>query len=265
MNARIALSLLPIALGLACSLQSFDDVTGGALSMGGSAGTDAAPSTGGAAGSAGSAGSAAGAALDAGTEASAGGSGVTVTGSLDFVDRSPSPTSVILAPASSFDPDVLHSAVPEGPKVSGVTTSWSIENVPPGNYLVLVAFEDDGLTRDPKFSETPISVGNDSVQVGSIPVSPAIVIVKPHGETLPATQISFEWIDDEGEMSYDVSLIDSAGNQVWAAGYFAGTTQIGYEGPVLAPGQYQLRVRSVGSDLLPIHRSEDLAGTFTVP
>lgn len=251
---------------IACSLQSFDDVTGGTVRSEGSAGSDAA--AGGAGGSAGnnagSAGSAGNSAVDAGTEASAGSSGVTVSGTLEFIGQTPAPTSVILAPASVFDPAALHSTVPEGPKVSGITTMWSIEHVAPGNYFVLVAFENDELTRDPKSGVTPISVTDESLQVATIPVTRAITILKPMGQTVPQTLLAFEWLDDEAEASYDVSVIDSAGNQLWSAGYFAGTTQTNYGGPLLAPGQYQVRVRSAGSDLLPIHQSEDLAGTFTI-
>jgi len=91
----------------------------------------------------------------------------TVSGSVQIVNASGgSMTSVILVVEDTFDPNAARGEVPRGlrapktgdPNVSG---SFSIAGVPNGKYVVLAAYENDDLVRDP---DTNIS-GTDFVHL----------------------------------------------------------------------------------------------------
>jgi hypothetical protein len=75
-----------------------------------------------------------------------------VSGSVTFVNPGSGVTSVILAVKDTFDPDSAKGESPPGLKAEGVTGPFTIANVPNGTYIVLAAFDNDGLVRDPDTS-----------------------------------------------------------------------------------------------------------------
>ncbi|MBW2736217.1 MAG: carboxypeptidase regulatory-like domain-containing protein, partial [Deltaproteobacteria bacterium] len=74
----------------------------------------------------------------------------TVTGSVNIVNApGGSLTSVLLVLESTFDALQKRGESPAGLRAGDVASDFSIENVPPGDYVVLAAFENDDLVRDP--------------------------------------------------------------------------------------------------------------------
>src|SRR6185436_16665696 len=83
----------------------------------------------------------------------------TVSGQIDIVAGGMgTTTSIILAVDETFDPNAARGEAPPGLRVAPVSGAFSIPNVPDGNYVVLAAFENDFLTRDPD-----VSIGGTSI------------------------------------------------------------------------------------------------------
>lgn len=191
--------------------------------------------------------------------------GATVHGVLQFLNTPITETSVILTPKASFDEKAVHLQVPPGPKLGGVSGVWSIPKVPDGSYVVLAGFETDGVVQDPNTPHVEIEVKNGGdVDVGLIKVVGALATLKPNGETVAQSLLEFVWQDQSGADSYALSIVDQAGNSIWEVGYPAPAGDVFYGGPNLISGAtYQLRL-TASQGVVPISRSEDLAGTFTL-
>ena len=88
-----------------------------------------------------------------------------VSGSVSIVNApGGSMTSVVLVVASTFNEAMKRGEVPPGlraPKagVPSVSGAFAIDGVPDGNYVVLAAFENDSLVRDPD-----TSIGGTQIQ-----------------------------------------------------------------------------------------------------
>lgn len=214
-----------------------------------------------------------------------------VSGNIQIVNAAGgSLTSVILVVADTFDADAARGEVPRGlraprtgaPDISG---DFTISDVPDGEYVVLAAYENDDLVRDP---DTNIS-GTDFVRLTvdhtsgatatlseSFKVTQALEVFAPGAEEAEAVSAkpTLRWADDSSEDWYDLRVFDALGNEVWNALEVPGVSgsddvSVAYEGP-LDPGMYyQFRVTSFRQpgkgDASPISTTEDLRGVFFQP
>ncbi|MFC1592077.1 hypothetical protein ACFL43_06100 [Thermodesulfobacteriota bacterium] len=209
----------------------------------------------------------------------------TVSGSVNIVNPGDGDaTSVVLVPESLF-----HEGLEKGILVPGlrapdsgdpdVTGAYSITGVPEGSYVVLAAFENDHLVRDPD----PNIAGTQIVRftmpdgdsytrdIDAFKITGALNIVSPGaGDTPEAlsalTEVVFE--DDSSEDQYDIVLFSMYGDTLWVktiAGQSGGTqVSVAYDGPALESGiYYQWKVTSSRKGG-PIATSEDLKGIFYI-
>jgi hypothetical protein len=137
--------------------------------------------------------------------------------------------------------------------VPNVAGDFSIDGVPDGSYVVLAAYENDDLVRDP---DTNIS-GTDFVRIDvsiddgrtlsmsdSFKVTEALAVFAP-GATEPEavnTAPTLRWADDSSEDWYDVRVFDAFGDEVWSSLELPGVSgqdevSVEYGGP-LDPGMY---------------------------
>ena len=214
----------------------------------------------------------------------------TVSGSVQLVNApGGSATSVILVVEDTFDANAARGEAPRGlraPKsgAPNVTGSFTIEGVPSGKYVVLAAYENDGLVRDP---DTAIS-GTDIVHIEvtggqasatldqSFKVTAALGIVSPGADAPEAVteKPDLVWEDDSSEEGYDLRVFDALGNEVWQSLGLppvkgSANVTVPYAGP-LDPGMYyQFRVISwrkpAKGEQTPIAATEDLRGVFFLP
>lgn len=195
-------------------------------------------------------------------------------------------TSVILVVEDTFDANAARGEVPRGlraprtgaPNVAG---DFTITGVPAGRYVVLAAYENDGLVRDPDTNiagtdfvtlDVPAGAGTLTIP-DSFKVTEALATVSPGADQPEAVTQKPElvWADDSSEDWYDVRVFDAFGNEVWTALQLPAVTgsenaSVPYEGP-LDPGMYyQFRVSSWrqpgGGSAAPISTTEDLRGVF---
>jgi hypothetical protein len=213
-----------------------------------------------------------------------------VLGNIQIVNApGESVTSVILVVEETFDPNLARGEVPRGLRAprSGepnVTGDFTITGVPVGRYVVLAAYENDALVRDP---DTNIA-GTDFVTIEVTAETAAVALTESFKVTEGLTTVSpgvnepeavtekpdLEWADDSSEDWYDLRVFDALGNEVWSKLEIPGvsgspTVSVPYEGP-LDPGMYyQFRVsswRQPGQgEASPISTTEDLRGVFFLP
>ncbi|MCK5256330.1 MAG: hypothetical protein KAQ81_09935, partial [Deltaproteobacteria bacterium] len=207
------------------------------------------------------------------------------TGSLNIVNApGGSATSVVLVPKSTFNEIFVKGEVPPGlrapapPESPSITDSFAIEGVPDGQYVVLAAFENDFLVRDPDPSIAGTQILHIQVPVGSsyeidiassFKVTEALVIVSP-GATEPELVTgnpSFIWKDDSSETKYSIVVYNAFGDEVWRDDNLPRVTglenvTVDYGGDQLQSGMYyQFRATSWRDDG-PISQTEDLLGVF---
>jgi hypothetical protein len=205
-----------------------------------------------------------------------------VAGSVEMVDApGGSMTSVVLVVASTFNEALARGEGPPGlraprsgmPSVSG---PFTITDVPDGRYVVLAAFENDGLVRDPDTAIggtqiQRIEVGPASRQVSlasGFKVTGGLAVVRPGAGDSPepiAGPPTFVWKDDASEDHYALEVVDNHGTVVWRNDNVpranGGEVSIPYAGPALAKGPlYQFRVTSFRRGTVPISQTEDLRG-----
>ena len=188
-------------------------------------------------------------------------------------------TSVILAVESTFD-DYLGRGktvpglrAPDPGVAPNITGAYEITGVPAGRYVVLAAFENDNLVRDPDLSiggtaTLHIEVMSDATTtVDGFKVTEALEVFGPGADApeLVGEPLMLSWKDDSSEDQYLVEVFDAFGELIWdttTPGYSGDDPSILYEGPALVPGMYyQFRVTS-SKDGTPISRTEDLKGVF---
>ena len=209
-----------------------------------------------------------------------------ISGQVNIVDApGHSRTSVVLVPEATYIESLQRGVVPPGlraprqgpPSIAG---PFTISDVPDGRYVVLAAFENDGLVRDPDPAiagtqivhvEVPDGGNRDITLDTAFKVTEALAVVGPGAEEPePVTgSITFEWADDSSEDYYTIVLFDAFGSEIWKKDHVprvtgSETVTVTYDGPTLDPGMYyQWRAtswRSTG----PISRTEDLRGIFYV-
>ena len=205
----------------------------------------------------------------------------TVSGSVNLVNPGDgSLTSVILVVASTFDADAVRGEAPAGLRAGDVSGAWTIEGVPPGRYVVLAAFENDFIVRDPDagISGTDIvtvdvPAGGD-VAAGDFKITGAMAVVSPGAdgiELITDPNPTLRWQRDSSIDGYLVRVIDALGNEVDAAEVVnvsgQAVQEYVYAGPALQSGMiYQFRVVSFADspsmDRLYRSATEDLKGVF---
>lgn len=209
-----------------------------------------------------------------------------VSGSVNIVNApGGSLTSVVLVPKSVFDevsekgPVPFGLRVPDSPGAPNVGGSFAFNDVAPGIYVVLAAFENDGLVRDPDSSiggtrlQTVEVVGSDVTLDESFKVTAALAVEGPgkNGPEEVAAPLVFQWQDDSSEDRYHFVLRSALGEVVWEqpevpAVNGSATVNLAYDGPELEPGMfYQFQVvsmRDSKSGATAISRTEDLRGAF---
>jgi hypothetical protein len=212
----------------------------------------------------------------------------TITGSLNIVNAPGGvATSVVLVPESTFNETFLKGEVPPGlrapspPKSPSITSNFTIEGVPDGQYVVLAAFENDLLVRDPDPSiagtqilhiQLPDDSSYDIDIASSFKVTEALVIVSPGASEPEITteNPSFVWKNDSSETKYSIVVYNAFGDEVWRDDNLPRVTgsenvTVEYGGELLQPGMYyQFRVTS-WRDSGPISQTEDLLGVFYTP
>lgn len=210
----------------------------------------------------------------------------TVSGTVNIVNApGGSMTSVVLVPKSLFNGVFENGPVPLGlrapapPTAPNVNGAFSIANVPDGVYLVLAAFENDNLVRDPdpniagtQIPEITVSgQSSTTLQVGtSFKITAALAVSSPGKdgpEKIDTPTPTFVWADDSSEDGYQLVIYDALGNEIWRKDDIpkvsgSATVSQTYAGPALTPGMfYQFRVASIKSNA-PISRTEGLRGVF---
>lgn len=198
-------------------------------------------------------------------------------------------TSVVLFVESTFDTLTGRGAPPPGirapstgaPNVSG---AFTIDGVPPGRYVVVAAFENDDLVRDPDHCingtadvHAQVAAGQTTAIGTSFKVTGALDVLAPGAMQAEAVTSAptLKWVDDSSEEHYVVDVFDAYGQRVWNTtinGVSGGTPMINYGGPMVSGMYYQFRVtstRTQGSGptamTCEISRTEDLRGVFFVP
>lgn len=208
-----------------------------------------------------------------------------IGGSVNIVNApGGSSTSVVLVVASTFDDTFVRGEVPRGlraplsgpPTVSG---SFTIEDVPAGNYVVLASLENDDLVRDPdpniagtQIVTVDMDAPGDTVSLStSFKVTEALAVVSPGADGPEAVSgtPTFVWADDSSEDKYVIVVYDAYGNLVWEDDSIpnvtgSSTVSVEYGGPPLEEGMYyQFRASSwKGSGA--ISTTEDLRGVFYI-
>lgn len=217
-----------------------------------------------------------------------------VTGSLNPVNApefaATDPTSVILVVESTFNDLAKAGFVPAGLRdgtLTGADTSFSIAGVPPGRYVCLASFENDGLVRDPDLGQGNTSIRHVVVSdTGAISVTPepldgikvtdALAVVSPGatGLEVVTSQPTFRWQRDASAQHYEFRLFDAYGAKVYedlGVPQPSGSAPVSYTltaGNFVAPATdlqngmiYQFRAVSIGPKG-PISSTEDMLGTF---
>lgn len=198
-----------------------------------------------------------------------------VTGNISIVDApGGAKTSVLLAVEETFNEVLERGEVPRGLRAERVGGNFSIDGVPDGNYVILAAFENDDLVRDPDTSigntaTLHVTVKGATVEAGNFKVTEALPVISPGADAAEevAGTPTFTWGDDSNEDQYVVEVFDNFGKKIWEDTNVPSvqgnkTVSVTYAGPALTPGAYyQFRATSMKRGV-PQSRTEDLRGVF---
>lgn len=203
----------------------------------------------------------------------------TVSGSIDIVNPgNGNLTSVILAVDETFDPNAARGEAPPGLKAVNVQNNFRIDGVPNGHYVVLAAFENDFLVRDPDTSIAGTAIVHITVPGPNNPISQAFKVTgsldhpSPDAEQVVSAPPTFTWDDDSGEDHYEIRVFDALGTLMWentaVPGASGNNPSIAYgnggtTAKQLVSGMlYQFRAVSIKQGGTPLATTEDLRGTF---
>jgi hypothetical protein len=209
-----------------------------------------------------------------------------LTGQVSIVDGGgASTTSVVAFVESTFDPVTGRGIAPPGLRSprSGppdVTGAFAMDGVPPGRYVVVAAFENDNLVRDPDHCiagtedvHVQVAAGQATAAPNTFKLTGALAMGSPGADAAAAVTAAptFEWADDSSEDHYLVEVFDAFGQRTWMStmpGVSGSSPSMTYTGPPLqAAMYYQWRVTSLksnprGGAECELSRSEDLRGVF---
>ncbi len=223
----------------------------------------------------------------------------TVSGSVQFTGQNlpaDKTTSVILVVKSTFDSSIARGEAPPGLRDGNVTTNgFTIPGVPDGDYVVLAAFENDGMVRDvgqgsTGLYEVTVSGGavtqvllNGSVVAGGaigFKVTGAISLGAPFTATYdsapwPADTATpqLTWVAYPSTDHYDVTIVDELGTTVCTKTGILGNAATSFtwnSTDCSAAGAqsgkyYQFVVKAFQTGGAQASRSEDLKGVFYLP
>ena len=173
-------------------------------------------------------------------------------------------------------PVLIRGAAVPGLRVGNVSGSFTFEGVPEGRYVILAAFEDDFLVRDPDFCQGGTEIIHQTLTEGqninldqAFKVTDALTNPDPDNNELVSSTPLFTWDDDSSEKYYAVTVLDAFGNLIWETEIpgFNNNAHLDYAGPALESGKYyQFNVLSIreSNEKCPISQTEDLQGTFQV-
>lgn len=217
-----------------------------------------------------------------------------VSGSVNIVNPGEGKaTSVILVVESTFNEALVRGETPPGlrapdpgtaPDVSG---QFTITGVPEGRYVVLAAFENDLLVRDPDTCIAGTAIVRQEVVSGmdvtistSFKITGSLDVIGPgaNGPEMVTGRPTFRWKDDSSEDLYRIIVLDAFGQTVWSNDNVprvtGGDVSVPYpmDAPELQPGMYyQFRATSVRKPPMTsgsgcaISQTEDLKGVFYLP
>jgi hypothetical protein len=209
----------------------------------------------------------------------------TVSGNLSIVNAEGGlETTVILVVASTFDAELARGEAPAGLRASHIGGAFSIDDVPPGRYAVLAAFENDQLVRDPDqgIAGTDVTFVTTSDAGGmaavgqSFKVTEALGIMSPGHDGIDIVsqgKVTLTWADDSSEDGYELRVYDALGALVHEdteVARMTGSPTVAYalDASKYQPGMlYQFRVwswRDRKGDRAYISASEDLKGVFEI-
>jgi hypothetical protein len=194
-------------------------------------------------------------------------------------------TSVVLVVESTFSDTFVRGEVPRGLRTPlkgdpNVTGDFVIKDVPAGKYVVLAAFENDLLVRDPDegISGTQIlhqemaSPGTDITLASSFKITGALEVFGPGAEQPEGvtTAPMLSWADDSSEEFYKVFVYDAYGELVWSDENVPSQSGVSmitvpYGGPLDKGMYYQFRAsswRTKQNKTSAISATEDLRGVF---
>lgn len=183
-------------------------------------------------------------------------------------------TSVILVVDETFDPLAARGEAPPGLRAFPVSGDFQIPFVPDGNYVVLAAFENDFLVRDPDTSIGGTGLVRITVEGGNFAISDSfkvtgsLDVVSPDNEEVVSGTPTFVFSDDSGEDHYEIYVYDAYGTLVWSDDAIpkvtgSATVEVTYGGDPLESGLlYQFRAISIKNGGSPISITEDLRGVF---
>jgi hypothetical protein len=208
-----------------------------------------------------------------------------LTGQIDRVDGGTGTgTSVVAFVESTFDPTTGRGVPPPGLRAPetgppSITGAFAIDGVPPGKYVVVAAFENDDLVRDPDHCingtadvHAQVAAGQPAA-AGTFKVTGALAVASPGATQAEAVTAAptLTWADDSSEEHYVVEVFDAFGQRVWTttiSGVSGGTPAVAYGGPMTPGMYYQFRVTSTktngASTTCELSRTEDLRGVFYV-
>lgn len=211
----------------------------------------------------------------------------TLTGSVQIVNApGDSATSVILVVESTFNDALARGEMPPGlrapepgiaPNIS-TGDSFTIEGIPAGTYVILAAFENDLLVRDPDSCIAGTAILHRTFTTGEtvdlsegFKITEALAVLSPGAsgpETISDPTPTFTWEDDASEDQYDITLYDTFGNVIWnetIAGSSGVNPSVTYDGAMaLESGMYyQFKVVSSRSGC-ELSQTEDLKGVFVM-
>jgi hypothetical protein len=225
----------------------------------------------------------------------------TVSGRLEIVNADPTlATTVLLLAESTFEqvPPFARGFAPPGLRAANVSSTFSIDAVPPGSYAVVAAFENDFVGRDPmrsmagtdaEFIQVAANgevgsalVASSAQALGPEPalqlfITSALDVISPGAmqfEHLSARDaVEFEWEADPEADGYELRVFDTFGavvQQVPDIPADPGSERARYTVQGLAPGAvYQFRVVSFRqaddeTSREYLHATEDLRGAFRI-
>ena len=210
----------------------------------------------------------------------------TINGKLEIVNPGDGDaTSVVLVVESTFNDTFVRGEVPRGLRTPltgppSVTGDFTIKDVPAGKYVVLAAFENDALVRDPdeNISGTQIvhqemaSPGTAVTIASAFKITGALTVFgpgadQPEGVTSAPT---LSWADDSSEDFYKVYVYNAYGDVVWKDENIPGQSgksmvTVPYGGPLDKGMYYQFRAtswRQKPNSTSAISATEDLRGVF---
>lgn len=206
----------------------------------------------------------------------------TLNGSVQIVNApGDSATSVILVVESTFNAALVRGEMPPGlraPSGGGtpsVTGSFTIEGIPAGTYVILAAFENDLLVRDPDSCIAGTAILHRTFAADEVvdlsdgfKITEALNVLSPGASTpelITDPTPTLTWEDDSSEDQYDIVVLDTFGTEIWnttIAGSSGVDPSVTYAGPALESGMYyQFRATSSKSGC-ELSQTEDLKGVF---